>query len=167
MLRAFLNSGVAEKCIGLRRIICSGEALSIELARECQERIPAELHNLYGPTEASIDVTYWNCAQSSEAVLIGKPIANNQVYVVDSEMQPVPVGIGGELYLGGAGLGRGYLQQSSLTAEKFVPNPFDTEPGSRLYRTGDWVRWRANGNLEFLAPSRRTGEAPGKPDRIG
>jgi amino acid adenylation domain-containing protein len=150
MLRAFLNSGVAEKCKGLRRIICSGEALSIELARECQERIPAELHNLYGPTEASIDVTYWNCAESSEAVLIGKPIANNQVYVLDSEMQPVPVGIGGELYLGGAGLGRGYLQQSSLTAEKFVPNPFGKELGSRLYRTGDWVRWRANGNLEFL-----------------
>lgn len=150
MLRAFLNSGVAEKCRGLRRIICSGEALGIELARECRESIPAELHNLYGPTEASIDVTCWNCAESSEVVLIGKPIANTQVYVLDSEMQPMPIGIGGELYLGGIGLGRGYLQQSSLTAEKFVPNPFSTEPGSRLYRTGDRVRWRANGNLEFL-----------------
>lgn len=150
MLRAFLNSGVAQKCSSLRRIICSGEALAIELARKCRESIPAELHNLYGPTETSIDVTYWNCAESSEVVLIGKPIANTQVYVLDSEMQPVPAGIGGELYLGGIGLGRGYLQQSSLTAEKFVPNPFHTEPGSRLYRTGDWVRWRVDGNLEFL-----------------
>jgi amino acid adenylation domain-containing protein len=152
MLKAFLASGVADQTRGLRRIICSGEALPVEVARQCMELIPAELHNLYGPTEASIDVTYWKCdpADLNRVVQIGKPIANTQTYVLNANMEPAPPGVAGELYLGGAGLGRGYLHRSELTGERFVPSPLGPQGGARLYRTGDWARWRAGGNLEFL-----------------
>jgi acyl-coenzyme A synthetase/AMP-(fatty) acid ligase/acyl carrier protein len=107
--------------------------------------------NLYGPTEATIEASYWRGKSWPENnVPIGKPIANAQVYVLDEQMGPRPVGVPGELYIGGAGLARGYINRPGLTAERFVPNPFGRQTGQRLYRTGDRVRWRAGGELEFL-----------------
>jgi amino acid adenylation domain-containing protein len=152
MLRAFLDSGAGRKCNSLRRVICSGEALPAETARLCLEKIPAELYNLYGPTEASIDVTAWKCEPGNmeQGVALGQPIANTQVYVLSESMEPAPAGVAGELYLGGDGLARGYLKRPGLTAEKFVPNPWSAKAGERLYRTGDLVKWRPDGNLDFL-----------------
>ncbi|HLI77821.1 MAG TPA: amino acid adenylation domain-containing protein, partial [Acidobacteriaceae bacterium] len=153
MLRVFLESTAAGKCVGVRRIISSGEALTADTAQKCLECSSAELHNLYGPTEASIDVTHWRCdlqRVKENGVPLGQPIANTQVYVLNEAMEPAPVGVAGELYLGGVGLARGYWRRAKLTAEKFVPNPYGEQPGARLYRTGDLVRWRSDGNLEFL-----------------
>uniref|UniRef100_UPI002027FA67 amino acid adenylation domain-containing protein n=1 Tax=Caballeronia sp. INDeC2 TaxID=2921747 RepID=UPI002027FA67 len=150
MLQAFIDSEHAARCT-LRQIICSGEALPDELQRKVFERLPSvELHNLYGPTEAAIDVTAWRCREEGKAVPIGAPIAHTQTWVLDERMEPVPRGVAGELYLGGAGLARGYLGRPGLTAERFVADPFAREPGARLYRTGDLVRWRADGVLDYL-----------------
>ena len=154
MLNVWLESERAERCSTLRRVICSGEALSLEAQKKFQSRLKAELHNLYGPTEASIDVTFWQCREDWSAgyVPIGRPIANTQVYVLDDAWQPVPIGVKGELYLGGAGLARGYLGRPELTAERFIPNSYASAAGERLYRTGDQVRWKPEGQLEFLEP---------------
>jgi amino acid adenylation domain-containing protein len=152
MLSVWLESEGVESCNTLKRVICSGEALSVELEKKFHGKLTADLHNLYGPTEASIDVTAWHCSDdgSRSYVPIGGPIANTQVYVLDKALQPVPVGVKGELYLGGTGLARGYLERPDMTAEKFVPNTFSLIGGERLYRTGDEVRWRREGELEFL-----------------
>ncbi|MEV4085471.1 amino acid adenylation domain-containing protein, partial [Nonomuraea fuscirosea] len=141
-------------CGSLRRVICSGEELPADLARRCVATLPAaELHNLYGPTEAAVDVSAWHCLPatltSAARVPIGTPIANTTLYVLDAAMSPVPIGVPGELFIGGAGLARGYLNRPALTAERFVPDPYGP-PGSRLYRTGDLVRRRPDGVLEFL-----------------
>ncbi|HWN45296.1 MAG TPA: amino acid adenylation domain-containing protein, partial [Thermoanaerobaculia bacterium] len=152
MLGAFLEEPELERCHGLRRVICSGEALPVGLERRFFERLSGvELHNLYGPTEASVDVTYWACEPDGQraTVPIGRPIANTQVHVVDPRLAPVPVGVAGELCLGGVGLARGYLGRPELTAERFIPDPFG-EPGGRLYRTGDLARWLPEGVVEFL-----------------
>ncbi len=152
MLAAFLESGGDRKCGSVRRVICSGEALSPELAEKFAERMDVGLHNLYGPTEASIDVTYWkyDSAKINNRVPIGTPIANTQVYVLDQFGQPVPLLVAGELYLGGRGLARGYVNRPDLTAERFVPDHLSGCTGERLYRTGDKVRWRRDGKLEYL-----------------
>jgi amino acid adenylation domain-containing protein len=134
------------------KVLCGGEALGRELANALLARA-REVWNLYGPTETTI----WSAVYKLEseqgagsAVPLGRPIANTQLYVLDEVMQPVPVRVAGELYIGGAGLARGYLSRPDLTAEKFVPDPFGGETGGRLYRTGDLVRYLANGRLEFL-----------------
>ncbi|WP_431900907.1 amino acid adenylation domain-containing protein [Amycolatopsis thermoflava] len=132
---------------GPERIICSGEALPPELARQASEF--AQVHNLYGPTEAAVDVTYWPVPADATTVPIGRPVWNTQTYVLDRFLRPVAPGAPGELYLGGVQLARGYLNRPGLTASRFVANPFG-EPGSRLYRTGDVVRWNADGVLEYL-----------------
>ncbi|XXU81050.1 amino acid adenylation domain-containing protein [Sorangium sp. So ce1151] len=151
MLQAFLETPGAASCRSLRKVLCSGEALPAELARRCFERLPdAELHNLYGPTEASIDVTAWACRPEDASVPIGHPIANTQIYLLDRHGQPVPVGVAGELHIGGVGLARGYHRRPALTAERFVPDPFGSAPGGRLYRTGDLARHRHDGAIEFL-----------------
>ncbi|WP_433931236.1 amino acid adenylation domain-containing protein [Sorangium cellulosum] len=153
MLQAFLETPGAASCRSLRRVICSGEALPAELARRFFERMDqAELHNLYGPTEASIDVTAWACRRgdTSASVPIGAPIANTQIYLLDRHGHPVPVGVAGELHIGGVGLARGYHRRPALTAERFVPDPFGAAPGGRLYRTGDLARYRPDGAIEFL-----------------
>jgi amino acid adenylation domain-containing protein len=153
MLLAFIASGEASRCGDtLVRIVCSGEALPADLQAKVSETMPqAALHNLYGPTEAAIDVTAWTCvAEAGRPVPIGRPIAATQTWVLDARMEPVPQGVPGELYLGGAGLARGYLGRPGLTAERFVPDPLASTPGARLYRTGDLVRWRADGALDYL-----------------
>ncbi|MEV5330010.1 amino acid adenylation domain-containing protein [Nonomuraea sp. NPDC052634] len=154
MLAVFLAENGGAGCGSLRRVICSGEELPADLARRCVAALPAaELHNLYGPTEAAVDVSAWHCRPetltSAARVPIGTPIANTTLYVLDAAMSPVPIGVPGELFIGGAGLARGYLNRPALTAERFVPNPYGP-PGSRLYRTGDLVRRRSDGVLEFL-----------------
>jgi len=152
MLRMFLEAEGVEQCTSLRRVICSGEALPVDVQNRFFERLNAELHNLYGPTEASVDVTYWQCLRgdSRNTVPIGKPIWNTQIYILDKHLRPVPIGIPGELHIGGVGLARGYLNRPQLTAEKFIPDPFSGEPGARLYKTGDLARFLPDGNVEYL-----------------
>jgi acyl-coenzyme A synthetase/AMP-(fatty) acid ligase len=132
--------------------VASGEALDLDVAVRFERAAPhATLINMYGCSELSNDVT-WIDARGCErtgGVPIGKPIANMRVYVLDETQRPVPVGVPGELCAAGAGVNRGYLNRPELTRDKFVPDPFGP-PGSRLYRTGDRARWRADGNLEFL-----------------
>jgi len=152
MLRVFLAAPGVGQCQSLRRVICSGEALPRDLVDRFHARFPgAELHNLYGPTEAAVDVT-WHACRAGEGgpVPIGAPIANVTVHVLDAALRPVPPGVTGEVYLGGAGLGRGYHGRPDLTAERWVPDPTSTSPGARLYRTGDLGRWRTDGEVEYL-----------------
>ncbi|MGH3904058.1 MAG: amino acid adenylation domain-containing protein, partial [Pseudonocardiaceae bacterium] len=138
MLRAFVEEPSVPGCTALRQVICSGEALPADLAERFRTVLPVALHNLYGPTEASVDVSYWAWVPEpgASSVPIGKPVWNTRLYVLDRELNLVPVGVTGELYLGGVQLARGYLNRAGLTAERFVADPFG-EPGSRLYRTGD------------------------------
>ncbi|WP_439566354.1 non-ribosomal peptide synthetase, partial [Gloeocapsopsis crepidinum] len=144
-----LQSGL--ECHSLKNVICSGEALDYELQEKFFEHCNAKLYNLYGPTEASIDVTWWICQPDQMRIVpIGSPIANTQIYIVDRYLQPVPIGVPGELHIGGVGLARGYWQRPDLTAEKFIPNPFSTEPGDYLYKTGDLARYLPDGNIEYL-----------------
>ncbi|NMF63752.1 non-ribosomal peptide synthetase, partial [Brasilonema octagenarum] len=150
MLQVFLEETELEKCGSIKRVICSGEALSINLEKCFFERLNAELHNLYGPTEAAIDVTFWACQPNSNEKLvpIGRPIANTQIYILDKHLQPVPIGVSGELHIGGVGLARGYWNKPQLTQEKFISSPF--EAGKYLYKTGDLARYRSDGNIEYL-----------------
>ncbi|HVR95614.1 MAG TPA: amino acid adenylation domain-containing protein, partial [Thermoanaerobaculia bacterium] len=147
MLQVFLEAPELDRCRSLRRVIASGEALPRDLEQRFFERLrPAvpgiELHNLYGPTEAAVDVTFHACqpGEESPSVPIGRPIANVGIFILDAEYRAVPLGVAGELLIGGAGLARGYLRRPDLTAEKFVPHPSAVEPGERLYRTGDLAR---------------------------
>lgn len=150
MLQAFLLEPNLERCRSLKRVICSGEALSFELQERFFAHFPnVELHNLYGPTEAAIDVTYWAC-RPGQAVTIGRPIANTQLYILDEARQPVPIGVPGELYIGGVGVARGYFNRPELTAEKFISDPFSEHPEAHLFKTGDLARYRADGAIEFL-----------------
>jgi amino acid adenylation domain-containing protein len=152
MLQIFLMAKDVEKCNTLRQVICSGEALSLDLQNRFFARLDTKLHNLYGPTEAAVDVTYWECQRESDlfTVPIGYPVANTQIYILDDYMQPVPVGISGELYIGGVQVARGYLNRPELTAEKFIPDPFSDSPEARLYRTGDSARYLPDGTIEYL-----------------
>jgi amino acid adenylation domain-containing protein len=150
MLSAFLEEPTASECDSLTRVICSGEALTPELAERCRQRLRSRLYNLYGPTEVAIDVTWWRCEGNLSRVPIGWPLANCQAHVLDADRRPVPVGAPGELYLGGVQLARGYAGRAALTAERFVPNPFATRPGERLYRTGDRARFGPDGSIEYL-----------------
>jgi amino acid adenylation domain-containing protein len=157
MLEAFLGEPDLDRCRSLRRVICSGQALLAPLRDRCLSVLPwARLFNFYGPTEASIEVTEWECRPVARGtpehaqVPIGRPIAGVETYVLDDELQLVPPGVTGELYLGGVALARGYLGRPALTADHFVPHPYAERPGSRLYRTGDLVRWRTDGVLEYL-----------------
>jgi len=146
LLRMLVHEGGLERCTQLREVYSGGEVLTLELA-ESLLRVHDELklYNLYGPTETTIEVMWAEAKRehvfAGEEVGIGKPISNVQVYVLDAEMQLVPAGVVGELYIGGAGLGRGYLKRPALTADRFVPHPYSMEAGARLYRTGDIVRW--------------------------
>ncbi|HTF69937.1 MAG TPA: amino acid adenylation domain-containing protein [Edaphobacter sp.] len=154
LLQAFLEQANVRNCSSLRHVFCGGEALPPSLARHFYAKgLGAMLHNMYGPTEATVDVTAWTCpAEFTEfrSVPIGKPIANTQIYILGAHGEPAPIGVAGELYIGGAGVARGYLNQPELTAERFPKDPFAAEPGARMYKTGDLGRWLPDGNIEFL-----------------
>src|SRR6185503_13630590 len=113
-----------EECASLRRVFSGGEALSVSVVERFREKLRAEFCNLYGPTEVTIDATYWECEAGRSSIPIGKPLSNTQAYVLDEELQVVPIGVKGELYLGGENLAHGYWQQAGLTAERFVPHPY-------------------------------------------
>ena len=150
MLGAFLEEPAARECQSPTRIICSGEALPPELRTRCLDTLNADLHNLYGPTEAAIDVTAWACSREDRRpfVSIGRPIDNVRVRVLDRYGALAPIGVPGELHIGGVAVGRGYWRRPELTAERFIADL--EEPGGRLYRTGDLARWLPDGSLEFL-----------------
>ncbi|ASC71036.1 Non-ribosomal peptide synthetase [Halomicronema hongdechloris C2206] len=131
------------------RVFCGGDALPLELAHQLHAR-SAGVWNLYGPTETTIWSAVSELTAECETVPLGRPIANTQVYVLDKAGQPTPIGVPGELHIGGLGLARGYYQRPALTAEQFVPNPFSPTPGARLYKTGDLVKYRRDGSLEYL-----------------
>ncbi|MGY2334305.1 non-ribosomal peptide synthase/polyketide synthase [Pseudomonas sp. SDO5511_1_S431] len=149
MLQAFLQDDSVSRCASLKRIVCSGEALAVDIQQQVFAKLPdAGLYNLYGPTEAAIDVTAWTCVEEGrDSVPIGQPIANLATYILDSSLEPLPAGVVGELYLAGIGLARGYHRRPALTAERFVASPFVA--GERLYRTGDLARYRDNGVIEY------------------
>ena len=131
------------------KILCGGEAMPQELAEQLIPRA-ASVWNLYGPTETTVWSSLHEVTSSAEHIPIGRPINNTQMYVLDHNTQPVPVGVMGELYIGGDGLARGYRNRPELTAERFIPNPFDSQPGARLYKTGDIARHRGDGSVECL-----------------
>jgi amino acid adenylation domain-containing protein/non-ribosomal peptide synthase protein (TIGR01720 family) len=151
MLQAFVAADAIAGCRSLRHIVCSGEALPVDLQQRVMRAHPAALHNLYGPTEAAVDVTHWTCTDDAAiaSVPIGRPIARTAIYLLDPDMNPMPSGSAAELYIGGIGLARGYLGRPGLTAERFLPDPFGP-CGSRLYRTGDLARHRDDGVIEYL-----------------
>ncbi|MBD2040237.1 non-ribosomal peptide synthetase [Microcoleus sp. FACHB-672] len=153
-LQALLTASSPADILPLQRLILGGEALSWNLIKTIKKYAPnCSILNHYGPTEATVGVLTYQvdsgkCAHISETVPLGSPLPNTQIYLLDSHLQPVPVGVPGEIYIGGAGLARGYLNQPKLTEEKFIVNPFN--PETRLYKTGDLARYLPDGNLEFL-----------------
>ena len=152
LLRMLLDEGGLERCQSLKHLFCGGEALTSDLIQHFKAVSNAKLHNLYGPTEACIDATVWSCTteKAGGIVPIGRPIANSYAYLLDAHLQIVPIGVPGELYIGGTGLARGYLNRPDLTQEKFIPHPFSDKPGERLYKTGDRARYLPDGNIEYL-----------------
>ena len=153
LLHAMLGTGesLSKRLSKLKSWTCSGEALSLALANSFRQQFPdALLLNLYGSSEVAADVSYHETSENEvRDIPLGRAIANTQLYVLDSNMEPVPFGVIGEIYAGGEGLARGYLDRPELTAEKFVPHPFAQSPGLRLYRTGDLGRFLKNGNVEY------------------
>jgi len=154
MLLAFLDAtrdGFEPGAVGcLRRVFASGEALPAVAANRFLTRWPeVELYNLYGPTEASIDVTAWRCEPDAPTVPIGPPITNMRTYILDGNLRPVPIGVPGQLFIGGP-VANGYQNQPGLTAQRFLPDPYADRPGQRMYASGDLTRWRSDGVIEYL-----------------
>jgi amino acid adenylation domain-containing protein len=144
-----------EALSGVRQLLIGGEALSVFHVRQALSLLPGtQIINGYGPTESTTFTCCYSIPRQLDASLtsipIGPPIANTQVYLLDTHLAPVPIGVAGELHIGGDGLARGYLHRPELTADRFIPNPFSDEPGARLYKTGDVARYLPDGNIEFI-----------------
>ncbi len=152
LLRLLVEEPAFDESLALRAVMCGGEALAPQIVTRFQSRSKAKLYNVYGPTETIIDSTYWPCEERDalSAIPIGRPIPNAKVYILDDRLRLLPIGVAGNLYIGGVGLARGYVGRPDLTAEKFIPDPFSGAPGARLYKTGDLARYLPDGNLEFL-----------------
>jgi acyl-coenzyme A synthetase/AMP-(fatty) acid ligase/acyl carrier protein len=150
-LQVLLEDADFLNCTCLKRVTCASDSMLGEVKDRYFELLGAELVHMYGPCEASIGSTFHKCEPGGDEhiVTVGKPVSNTQVYILDSYMNPLPIGLSGEIYIGGVGITRGYLHKPDATAEKFVPDLFSKEPGARLYRTGDRGRYRPDGNLEF------------------
>ncbi|MDP5209827.1 non-ribosomal peptide synthetase [Microbulbifer sp. 2205BS26-8] len=156
MLTVLLEEGDVSDCSRLRHIYCGGEALTPSLLSRCRERLPeCQIHQVYGPTETCIDTTCWSCPTdfSDQVIPIGRPIANTQLYILDQWGEPVPVGVTGEIYIGGVGVAEGYLNRPELTQTHFIEDSFSDCPQARLYKTGDLGRWTVDGMVEFLGRS--------------
>ena len=154
MLEHFVAEPQAKRCVTLKRLFAGGEALSAELKARVLAAFPnVRFDNRYGPTEALINATFWNCREDGAArVPIGRPIPGTVIRILDTDLNMVPAGVTGELFIGGEGLARGYWRREKLTAERFIPDPFGG-PGERLYRSGDLARWRADGAIEYVGRS--------------
>lgn len=154
MLQLFLAEPGVEYCSTLKRVICSGEALRVELKNRFFRRMHCDLHNLYGPGEV-VSAVHCKCSQEDECgtVPIGRPASNTEIYLLDAGMVPVPLGAKGRLYVGGVGLARGYWKDPALTSEKFIPNFLGRKEGGRLYWTGDLARYLPDGAIEYLGPA--------------
>ena len=152
LLQLLVEEPAFDESLALRAVMCGGEALAAQIVTRFQSRIGAKLYNVYGPTETTIDSTLWPCEECNphSAVPIGRPIPNTQVYILDDLLRLLPIGVAGNLCVGGVGLARGYVGRPDLTGEKFIPDPFSGEPGARLYKSGDLARYRPDGNIEFL-----------------
>jgi amino acid adenylation domain-containing protein len=157
MLQAFLGNFQASTCRTLHHVICSGEALSASLRDKFFEifRDNTNLFNLYGPTEAAVDVTIWECSREDHRpiVPIGRPVANTAIYILNKKMHPNPIGVAGELYIGGVQVAQGYINRAELNKERFIPDPFISNPTNKqrtLFRTGDLARWLPDGTIDFL-----------------
>jgi natural product biosynthesis luciferase-like monooxygenase protein len=149
------DPGTREGLRELRTLLVGGEALPARFAGELLSTLNVRLLNMYGPTETTIWSSTHEVTPGLATVPLGKPVANTTIRIVDRHLEPVPVGVPGELVIGGAGVARGYWRQPALTAERFVPDPFGAEPGARMYRTGDLARRRADGTIEFLGRADR------------
>ncbi|KEI98762.1 hypothetical protein N496_03920 [Clostridium botulinum A2B3 87] len=152
MLRAFLDNWNIKKVNCLKRVICSGEELTLDLQKKFFSLLEVELYNLYGPTEAAIDVTCWRCDKDcvKTTVPIGYPISNIKLYILDKYLKPLPAGVPGELYISGVGVSKGYLNREELTKEKFISNPFTNKQNDIMYKTGDLVKYARDGSIEYL-----------------
>lgn len=153
MLQVFLEDPArARRCSALKRILCSGEAIGSDLRDRCRSLTGIDILNLYGPTEAAIEVTHWHCRddETGAAVPMGRPISGVDLRVVDPDGHPCPVGVAGELLIGGVAAARGYVARPGLTAERFRPDPAASRPGARVYHTGDLAAWRSDGALDYL-----------------
>jgi amino acid adenylation domain-containing protein len=153
LYKTLVESSPSGRLASLKVAIVAGESCPVTLVKDHFRRLPhAALYNEYGPTEATVWCSVYRCEPRDESnrVPIGRPIANTQLYVLDSHMQVVPVGVPGELHVAGAGLTGGYWNRPDLTAERFIPNPFSPTPGASLYKTGDLARFLPDGNIEYL-----------------
>lgn len=151
ILQLLADDELFPKCSSLRCIFCGAETLTRKLVERVKEQLSVKLINVYGPTEAAIDTVIYECLEELPNVIpIGRPVYNTEVYVLDSYMQPVPIGVVGELYLGGDNVGLGYINRPDLTAERFIEHPLLSAKGKKLYKTGDLVRFTKDGNLEFF-----------------
>ena len=151
-LRLLVEEPAFEAPLALRTVMCGGEALPSEVVVRFYQRSKASLYNVYGPTETIIDSAYGLCDRNlvDSSISIGRPIPNARIYILDDMLRLVPVGVAGNLHIGGVGMARGYLNRPDLTAERFIPDPFGAEPGAKLYKTGDLARHLADGRIEFL-----------------
>jgi amino acid adenylation domain-containing protein len=156
LLDVFLDQDRLSVCDSIKQVVCGGEGISIRLKEKFFQKLNAKLYHAYGPTEAAISVTHWDCQENinQRRIPIGRPISNTQLYILDKNLDPVPLGICGEIFIGGTNLARSYHSRPELTAEKFIPNPYGNEAVAkshlRLYRTGDLGRYLPDGNIEFM-----------------
>jgi amino acid adenylation domain-containing protein len=150
-LKTWISAGLreADEC-SLRLVLVGGEPIDSELWDSLAKYVGTDFYNVYGPTECTVDSTIALLKSDTTEPHIGHPMENRRIYLLDHHHRPAPIGVTGEIYIGGAGVARGYLNRPELTAERFIKDPFSTDPGARLYKTGDLGRWRADGNIEYL-----------------